>query len=310
MSTFRERLYPDHGQYLEVQSVLHTGRTEFQDVLVFENHTFGKVLVLDGVVQLTERDNHIYHEMVAHVPLMAHGNAKHVLIVGGGDGGTLRQVLKHPVESVTMVELDPGVVEISRRYLPDISHGAFDDPRLTLIYGDGAQFLATAGRQFDVIIIDSTDPIGPGGQLFTDAFYEDCRKALGEGGVVSIQSGCPFYRGGEVDAAVARLGERFGAAKAFLAPVPTYANGHLALMVAGPKDNFVPALETLQSTFDRIRLQTRFYSPQVHQAAFVMVPRFDDTSHDDQREVATVGAVPDWITRSVDRRKVVSRASR
>src|SRR3954465_14459079 len=136
MTWFQEKLYEHYTQTLSIEKVLYHWRTEFQDVLIFENAIFGKVLVLDGVVQLTERDNHIYHEMIAHVPLMAHGSARNVLIIGGGDGGTLREVLKHPVRTVFLVELDREVIELSRSHLPGISKGAFEDRRATLIVRD------------------------------------------------------------------------------------------------------------------------------------------------------------------------------
>ena len=237
VNTFKEQLYPDHGQYLAVASVFCACRTDYQDVLVFENPTFGKVLVLDGIVQLTERDSHVYHEMIAHVPMIAHGDARDVLIIGGGDGGTLREVIKHPINSVTLVELDPKVIEISQQYLPGISGGAFADPRLSVVLGDGARYIAEAGRRFDVIIVDSTDPIGPAQALFTDPFYAACRMALRETGVISLQSGCPFYQTTHVTRALSRLRDRFGAAGAYLAPVPTYANGLLALMIAELEDH-------------------------------------------------------------------------
>jgi spermidine synthase len=142
VNSFHERLYEHHSQVFTVDAVLHEGRTDFQDVLVFENRLFGRVLVLDGVVQLTERDNHIYHEMIAHVPLMAHGAARRVLIIGGGDGGTLKEVLKHPVECVVMVEIDGQVIDVSRRFFPEVSGGAFDDPRASVIVGDGVGYVA------------------------------------------------------------------------------------------------------------------------------------------------------------------------
>lgn len=310
MNTFKERLYPDHGQYLAVASVFCACRTDYQDVLVFENPTFGKVLVLDGIVQLTERDSHVYHEMIAHVPMIAHGDARDVLIIGGGDGGTLREVIKHPIDSVTLVELDPKVIEISQQYLPGISGGAFADPRLSVVLGDGARYIAEAGRRFDVIIVDSTDPIGPAQALFTDPFYAACRMALRETGVISLQSGCPFYQTAHVTRALSRLRDRFGAAGAYLAPVPTYANGLLALMIAGLEDHLIPALEVLRSRVEMIGLDTEYYSPVVHHAAFAMPPRFARNYDDDQSEERFARPLSDWIGRPIRRRTLASRTSR
>src|SRR5690606_23586133 len=158
-----ETLYPFYRQSLSVDRLLYDSKTEHQRIRVFENARFGRVLTLDGIVQTTEGDEFIYHEMLAHVPILAHGSARRVLIIGGGDGGMAREVLRHrSVERVTMVEIDAGVVEFAKKYLPNLSAGAFDDPRLDLVIADGAAYVAETDERFDVIIVDSTDPIGPG----------------------------------------------------------------------------------------------------------------------------------------------------
>lgn len=158
-----ETLHAGYQQRFEVSKVLYSEKTEFQDMVIFENPKFGRVLVLDGVIQTTEKDEFIYHEMMVHTPMLANGAAKRVLIIGGGDGGCLREALRHPgVGKVTMVEIDPTVVELSRKYLPGHSDGAFDDPRTDLVIADGLKYVAESDEKFDVIIVDSTDPIGPG----------------------------------------------------------------------------------------------------------------------------------------------------
>ena len=276
MRWFQERLYSDHSQMLAVERVLHEGRTAFQEILLFENQTFGKVLVLDGVVQLTERDNHIYHEMLAHVPLQAHGAPREVLIIGGGDGGTLKEVLKHPVTKAVMVELDRDVIEFSRRFLPDVSGGAFDDPRADVIVSDGTRYVAETDQMFDAILIDSTDPIGPGEPLFTAAFYADCRRRLRPGGMMAVQSGAPFFQRKELDQVCGRLGKSFGGVRPFLAPVPTYAGGMLALVAAGDTaDALTPPEEVLRERYAAIESKTRYYTPAIHRAAFVLPPTFE-----------------------------------
>ena len=169
---FTETLHDDYAQSLGVTKVLYDNNSSLQHIQVFENDRFGRVLTLDGVVQTTQGDEFIYHEMLTHVPILAHGNATRILIIGGGDGGMAREVLRHKsVEKVTMVEIDEGVVAFSKTYLPSLSNGAFDDPRLDLVIADGADFMVTSTDEFDVIIIDSTDPVGPGEVLFTDSFY-------------------------------------------------------------------------------------------------------------------------------------------
>lgn len=272
MNWFQEAL-DHHAQVFTVDAVVHRSRTKFQDVLVFENRLFGRVLVLDGVVQLTERDNHIYHEMIAHVPLMAHGWAQRVLIIGGGDGGTLNEVLKHPVEQVVLVELDGEIVELSKRFFPGVSRGAFDDPRTSVVVGDGVAYVATTSERFDVVIIDSTDPTGPGEELFSTAFYRDCRNLLRPGGVIALQSGASLGQPGQIAAVCARLASSFGTVRPFVAPVPTYVGGMLALVMAAPTQGALrPSAKALRQRYRLLRPETRYYTPDVHQAAFTLLP--------------------------------------
>jgi spermidine synthase len=275
MNSFQERLYEHHAQVFTVDAVLHEGRTRFQDVLVFENRFFGRVLVLDGVVQLTERDNHIYHEMIAHVPLLAHAAPRRVLIIGGGDGGTLKEVLKHPVEEAVLVEIDGEVIDVSKRFFPGVSGGALDDARAKVMVADGVRYIGETEARFDVIIVDSTDPVGPGEQLFSARFYERCKRLLTPGGIIVAQSGAPFYQPAQLEVVCDRLAASFGAVAPYLAPVPTYAGGMLALVTAGDSGEALrPPLETLRERFQRLRLETRYYTPDVHRAAFALPPTF------------------------------------
>jgi spermidine synthase len=275
MNAFQEKLYEHHSQVFTMDADLYRARTKFQDVLIFENRLFGRVLVLDGVVQLTERDNYIYHEMIAHVPLMAHGAVKRVLIIGGGDGGTLKEVLKHPVEHVVLIEIDDDVIELSKRFFPQVSDGAFEDRRVNLIIGDGVEYVTQTEAKFDAVIVDSTDPIGPGEQLITKVFYERCRSLLRPGGMIALQSGAPFYNPEQLESVCSRLACSFDAVRPFLAPVPTYAGGMLAL-VAGCEGRKAlrPPIKTLREQFDRLRPNTGYYTPEVHRAAFTLAPAF------------------------------------
>lgn len=275
MIRFQEALHEHYAQLLTVERVVHRSRTRFQEVLVFENAVFGKVLVLDGVIQLTERDNHIYHEMLAHVPLVAHGAARDVLIVGGGDGGALKEVLKHPVRSVVLAELDGEVIELARRHLPGVSDGAFEDPRVEVVIGDAARFVAETAGEFDVVLVDSTDPLGPGEVLFSEPFYRNCRRRMRPGGLIAVQSGAPFFQPLELEMVCRRLTACFGAARPYLAPVPTYAGGSLALVAAGAApEALCPGPEALHAGFSALAGRTRYYTPEVHGAAFVLPPMF------------------------------------
>lgn len=266
-----ETLHGDHAQALREARVLYDSQTDHQRLRVFENPTFGRILTLDGVVQVTERDNFIYHEMLTHVPILAHGAARRVLIVGGGDGGMAREALKHPgVEHVTMVEIDAGVVEFSKQYLPAISAGAFDDPRLELVIADGAEFMRREGEGYDVIIVDSTDPIGPGEVLFTDTFYGHARRRLAPGGILVTQNGVPFLQGEELTNTMRAFRALFTDATCYLATVPTYAGGPMAFGWGTDGAARDVALDTLERRYAASGIETEYYSPEVHKAAFAL----------------------------------------
>jgi spermidine synthase len=268
-----ERLHEDHAQALRVATEHYDSATDHQRIRVFENPTFGRCMTLDGVVQVTEADNFIYHEMLTHVPILAHGEAKRVLIVGGGDGGMAREALKHErIESVTMVEIDAGVVEFCKEYLPGISAGAFADPRLNLVIADGAEFVKTDGGAYDVIIVDSTDPVGPGEVLFTDTFYGHAKARLAEGGILVTQNGVPFLQGGELTGTMRAFRALFADATCYLATIPTYAGGPMALGWGTDGDARSVDLETLRARFEAAGLATDYYTPEVHLGAFALPP--------------------------------------
>lgn len=266
-----ETLYPFYRQSLSVDRLFYDSETEHQRIRVFENARFGRVLTLDGVVQTTEGDEFIYHEMLAHVPILAHGAARRVLIIGGGDGGMAREVLRHrSVERVTMVEIDAGVVEFSKQYLPNLSAGAFDDPRLDLVIADGAAYVAEADAEFDVIIVDSTDPIGPGEVLFTDTFYGRARERLAEGGILVTQNGVPFLQGEELTNTLRALEALFRDATCYLATIPTYAGGPMAFGWGTDGAARSTELAELRRRAEASGIDFRYYSPEVHQAAFAL----------------------------------------
>jgi spermidine synthase len=269
---YEEAYYPHWRQRFAVDRYVYRGRTAFQEAIIFDSPSVGRVLVLDGFVQTTERDEFIYHEMITHVALMAHGAAREVLIIGGGDGGTLEEVLKHQsVVRATMVELDPGVVEIARAHLPGIHRGAFDDPRTELIFGDGVQFVAATEQLFDVIIVDSTDPFGPGEGLFTEGFYAACRARLRPGGIVVAQSGNVFMERERLRACLARLGNVFRDTSFILTSVPAYLGGPFVFAWACD-DAGKRALSAGDLGARPMPAGLRCYTPAVHAAAFVHPP--------------------------------------
>ena len=265
-----ETLYPAFQQRFEASRILFRSQTDLQDLAIFENPYFGRILVLDGAIQTTTRDEACYHEMLAHVPVFAHGNAKNVLIVGGGDGGALRDVLKHrSVERATMVEIDGSVVEMCREYLPSLSDGAFDDPRAEVVIADGVRYVRETDRRFDVIIVDSTDPVGPAVPLFSDDFYRDCRAALTDDGIVVCQSGVSFVQPGEARETHRRLARLFDDAALYLTQVPTYAFGFMTLGW-GARSGHARATDaaTLRRRFAEAGIETLYYTPDIHAASF------------------------------------------
>jgi spermidine synthase len=267
-----ETLHEDFRVGLRAAKVLAEIKTEHQHLIIFENPTFGTMMMLDGVVQLATADEFVYHEMMAHVPLFAHGAAKDVLIIGGGDGGVLREVLKHPeVESATLCEIDQSVIELALEHFPKISDGAFDHPKAKVVIADGTKFVAETEQRFDVIIVDSTDPIGPGAVLFTREFYTNCKRCLKPGGLLVTQNGLPFVQAGELRQSVGYFRELFADAWAYLMTNATYFGGMIALGWASDDASLrkVP-LSELESRFAKARIATRYYRPDVHQAAFAL----------------------------------------
>ncbi len=269
-----ETLHEDFRLCLRADRVLYDSATEHQRLEVLENPTFGRILTLDGVVQTTEGDEFIYHEMMAHVPIFAHGSAREVLIIGGGDGGMAREVLRHRnVSRLTQVEIDAGVVAFSKEHLPGLSAGAFDDPRLDLVISDGAGFVRETDRRFDVIIIDSTDPIGPGEALFTDSFYANAKRCLAPDGILVTQNGVPFLQASELRGTMAAFRALFRDTSCYTATIPTYAGGPMAFGWGTDGSARSVDVETLTDRFQAADIDTRYYDPHVHKAAFVL-PRY------------------------------------
>lgn len=271
---FSERIGGDARVDLRAERVLHESGTGHQHMVLFENPLFGRVLMLDSVIQTTTADEFVYHEMIVHVPVLAHGSARRVLIIGGGDGGSAEEVLKHQsVDRVVQVEIDPSVIEFARTYLSDIHHGAFDDPRLELKIADGARFVAETDERFDVVIVDSTDPSGPSRVLYERPFFEAARRAMTDGGVLVNQCAVPFQDATALRATANGLDGVFADRTAYLASVPAYYAGPMAFGWGSddPALREVP-VETLASRFAAAGFATRYYTPEVHKAAFALPP--------------------------------------
>ncbi len=272
MKEFEETLYDALAQTFRIDKLYFEHKTDHQHLMIFHNAFLGRVMTLDGVVQTTEKDEFFYHEMLTHVPVLAHGNVKKVLIIGGGDGGMLREVLKHAsVEQVTMVEIDDKVIEMAKQYLPNHSAGAFDDARANIVIADGIDFVRNTDECFDVIISDSTDPVGPGEVLFTDNFYSACQKILNSGGVMVTQNGVPFFQMDELINTQKRMGAQFKDQTFYSAAVPTYYGGIMTFAWGSDDETLRQQdISVLQQRFIDSGIKTRYYTPQIHQASFAL----------------------------------------
>ena len=270
---FSEALHPNIRQSLRVKRTLYSGRSTFQRIQVLETYEYGRVLVLDGVIQTTEVDEHVYHEMLTHVPMLSHPHPKRILIIGAGDGGILRETLQHPVETVTLVEIDAAVIRLSKKYLRKICGDAFEDSRARIVVEDGAKFLKTTTETFDVILVDSPDPIGPGKILFGRAFYEDAAARLTTHGLLARQTGSTCLQPDELPDALTRMRGVFAALQPYVACVPTYIGGFFSFVLASRSVQAWPSLEELQRRYTQLEFSTDYYSPAIHQAALALPNR-------------------------------------
>jgi len=267
---FAERETDHMRVEIRIDDVLFRRRSEYQDVCIVESRELGRMLVLDGIIQTSMRDEFVYHEMLAHVPLFIHPKPERVLVIGGGDGGTVREVLKHPeVKRVHLVEIDALVVEASKRYLPELA-GKLDDPRVEVKIADGIEFVKNRRQAYDVVLIDSSDPLGPAEGLFTSEFYGNVAAALKKDGVMAAQSESPFFTPGLVESIYRSIRSHFATVRLYTASVPTYSSGPWGFMFASKR-----RLDSIAPRRTRPQMKTRYYTPDVHKAAFVL-PRYMD----------------------------------
>ena len=271
MELWFTEMHSPHVKFsMRVDRQLYSGQSEFQRIDVFESNEFGRILVLDGFVMFTERDEFIYHEMITHIPMAVHPHAQQVLIIGAGDGGVVRELTQYPtVAHIDMVEIDELVVEVCRKYMPQTAC-RFDDPRVHLHFEDGLKFIRSCEDRYDLIIVDSTDPFGPGEGLFTKEFYGNCYKALKEDGIMVNQHESPFYEGdaSAMQRAHKRIVESFPISKVYQAHIPTYASGHWLFGFASKK--YHPVHDLNATAWKLLGFPTRYYTPQLHVGAFAL----------------------------------------
>jgi len=249
----------------KVKETLMRKQTQFQDLAVVDTEVFGRMLVLDGIVQTTIKDEFVYHEMISHIPLFTHPNPKKVLVVGGGDGGAIREILRHPsVEKAVLCEIDGDVIDACKKYLPEISH-ALDDPRCEVFVGDGIKYVMDRKNEFDVIIVDSTDPFSIAEGLFGGNFYKDIFECLTEDGIFIAQTETPFYLPDTVRKVYDDAKAIFPVTKMFMAAIPTYPGGFWSFTVGSKKH------DPSQVDIGKIpNWDTKYYTPELHRACFVL----------------------------------------
>lgn len=265
---FSEMQTPNVKFSIRVERQLYSGQSEFQRIDVFESPEFGRFLTLDGYMMLTERDEFIYHEMITHVPMAVHPRVKRVLVIGAGDGGVIRELVRYPeIEDIDLVEIDELVVEVCRKYLPQTAC-RLDDPRVHIHYEDGLKYIRSCEDEYDLILVDSTDPFGPGEGLFTREFYGNCFKALKDDGIMINQHESPFYA---EDAAACQsmhklIVESFPISKIYQAHIPTYPSGHWLFGFASKK--YHPLRDLDETRWNLRGLSCKYYTTTLHKGAF------------------------------------------
>ena len=255
---------------VRIQNVLHSERTQYQDLAILETTDLGRMMILDGVIMLTEFDEFAYHEMITHPALVAHPGPERVLIIGGGDGGAVREAARHPgIKEIHLCELDERVVEVSKEYLPGLA-GAYADPRVQVHYMDGAKWMREDRDGYDLIVVDSTDPVGPGKVLFEQPFYKDCRDALRDGGVLVTQAENFFLHLPIIQDLMRSGRELFPVARYYYTQVPTYPGGMIGFTFLSKGTD---PIESLERGLDRtgvkdMQKDLRYWTPAVHRSAF------------------------------------------
>lgn len=267
---FTERHTPGVKFSIKVDRQLFSGQSEFQRIDIFDSKEFGRFLALDGYMMLTEKDEFIYHEMITHVPMAVHPHVEKVLVIGAGDGGVVRELTRYDsIKQIDMVEIDELVVEVCKKYLP-LTACCLEDKRVHITYQDGLKYVRSRENEYDLIIVDSTDPFGPGEGLFTKEFYGNCYKALKEDGIMVNQHESPFYSEDAVamQRAHKRIVESFSISKVYQAHIPTYPSGHWLFGFASKK--YHPTKDFNKTSWNVKGFPTKYYNTKLHLGAFAL----------------------------------------
>ena len=260
------------GIAIKIKEVLFSQQSQFQKVEILDSDsTLGKILTLDDLMMTTEGDEYFYHEMISHIPMNSHKNPKSVLVIGGGDGGTVREVLKHDtVEKVVLCEIDGMVIDVCKKYLPTIA-GKLDDPRVEILVEDAIEYIKNKENEFDIVLIDSTDPMGPGEGLFTEEFYTNVKKSLKKGGIVAAQSESPVVNKEEIKKMYSLLKKVFPITSTYTSPVPTYPGGYWAWAFCS--EEVEPLSYIDERRCEAVTKTCKIYNKEYHKARFAL-PNF------------------------------------
>lgn len=281
---FSENHTDDVKLSIRINKQIYSGESEFQRIDVFESEQFGRFLTLDGYMMFTEKDEFIYHEMIVHIPMAVHPNVKKVLVIGGGDGGVVRELGKYKdIERIDLVEIDGDVIDVCKEYLSVTACG-FDDSRVVIHVEDGIRYIRSKTNEYDLIIVDSTDPFGPGEGLFTREFYGNCFRALKEDGILVNQHESPFYTN---DAEACKrmhkhIAECFPISRVFQAHIPTYPSGHWLFGFASKK--YHPLKDLREKEWNALGIDCRYYTTKLHQGAFYLPKYVEDLLRDVEKE--------------------------
>lgn len=267
---------------IKVKKQLYSTQSPFQQIDVFDSEEFGVFLTLDGLMMVTQKDEFVYHDMIIHVPMATNLKTEKVLVIGAGDGGSVRELTRYDsVKQIDMVEIDQMVVDVCRKYLPQTAL-KLDDPRVNLYFEDGLKFVRTKENEYDLIIVDSTDPFGPGEGLFTKEFYGNCYKALKEDGILVNQHESPYYASyaNSMKRAHKRIKEFFPVCKVYQAHIPSYPSGHWLFGFASKK--FDPVADFHGDAWNRLGIKTKYYNTALHAGAFALPSYVKEILEDDQ----------------------------
>jgi spermidine synthase len=267
---FYETLYPDIKLGLRGK-LIYKKKTPYQDLRIYKSSRFGNVLVLDGAIQTTQKDEFIYHEMLTHPVLFLHPNPKNILVIGAGDGGVLREVLKHKIKKAVLVEIDEEVIKLSKKYLASICRNSFENKKVEIVIEDGAKFIKNTKEKFDIAIIDSPDPVGVAKVLFSKRFYENIYSVLTPEGIMIRQTGSTILQKGELKQNYNILKEKFRYLAVQLACIPTYIGGFFSFIIASKKiDPYKASYKEILNRYKNLKLKTKYYNPEIHFASLVL----------------------------------------